>query len=108
LSNFIQITPFMHVRDIQEALAFCTETLGFEVLHRRGNYAYVVREKVGFRLLEETGEDAAPAGNRRFGYYIDVRDVDRLWWWKSGRRITPASARRNVGVKNRTVRRWTA
>ena len=62
----------MHVRDIQEALAFCTETLGFEVLHRRGNYAYVVREKVGFRLLEETGEDAAPAGNRRFGYYIDV------------------------------------
>ena len=69
----------MHVRDIQQALAFFTETLGFEVLHRHGNYAYIEREKMGFRLLEETGEDAAPPGNRRFAYYIDVSDVDQLY-----------------------------
>jgi len=79
LSNFIQITPFMHVTDIARALAFFTDTLGFKVLLRMENYAYLHRETVGFRLLEEKGPDGAPPGNRRFAYYIDVHDVDRLY-----------------------------
>jgi len=79
LSNFIQITPFMHVHDIEAALDFFTATLGFEVLFRMDNYAYIEREGVGFRLLEQHGEDGAPPGNRRFAYYIDVRDVDALY-----------------------------
>jgi len=79
LSNFIQITPFMHVPDIARALTFFTETLGFKVLLRFENYAYVHRETVGFRLLEEKGPDGAPPGNRRFAYYIDVHDLDLLY-----------------------------
>jgi len=79
LSNFIQITPFMHVTDIARALTFFTETLGFKVLLRFENYAYVHRETVGFRLLEEKGPDGAPPGNRRFAYYIDVHDLDLLY-----------------------------
>jgi len=79
LSNFIQITPFMHVTDIERSLTFFTETLGFKVLLRMANYAYLHRETVGFRLLEEKGPDGAPPGNRRFAYYIDVHDVDRLY-----------------------------
>jgi len=79
LSNFIQITPFMHVTDIERALTFFTETLGFKVLLRMSNYAYLHRETVGFRLLEQDGPDGAPPGNRRFAYYIDVHDVDRLY-----------------------------
>jgi catechol 2,3-dioxygenase-like lactoylglutathione lyase family enzyme len=78
LSNFIQITPFMIVDDIERALAFFTGILGFETKFRRDNYAYIHRETVGFRLLEEHGENAAPPGTRRFAYYIDVRDVDAL------------------------------
>src|SRR2546423_1156720 len=58
---------------------FFSETLGFETLFRAANYAYVHRETVGFRLLEQTGEDGAPSGNRRFAYYIDVHDVDLLY-----------------------------
>lgn len=42
------------------------------------DYAYVEREGVGFRLRENVGEDGAPPGNRRFAYYVDVRDVDAL------------------------------
>jgi enamine deaminase RidA (YjgF/YER057c/UK114 family)/catechol 2,3-dioxygenase-like lactoylglutathione lyase family enzyme len=76
--NFIQITPFMHVGNIERAIDFFTKTLGFEVLLRVADYAYLHRETVGFRLLEQTGVDEAPPGNRRFAYYIDVRDVDRL------------------------------
>lgn len=79
MSNFIQITPFMHVTDIERALTFFTETLGFKTLYRMDNYAYIHRETVGFRLLEEKGPDGAPPGNRRFAYYIDVHDVDSLY-----------------------------
>jgi catechol 2,3-dioxygenase-like lactoylglutathione lyase family enzyme len=79
MSNFIQITPFMHVQDIEKALAFFNKILGFETQLRMANYAYLHRETVGFRLLEEKGPDGAPPGNRRFAYYIDVRDVDQLY-----------------------------
>ena len=79
MSNFIQVTPFMHVTDIEKALAFFTGILGFETLLRVSNYAYIHRETVGFRLLEQKGPDGAPPGNRRFAYYIDVRDVDGLY-----------------------------
>ena len=74
MSNFIQVTPFMHVDDLERALAFFTGILGFETRFRVANYAYVHRETTGFRILEQTG-----AGNRRFAYYIDVRDVDGLY-----------------------------
>lgn len=79
MSNFIQITPFMHVPDIEQALAFFTGILGFETLYRQGDYAYVEREGAGIRLLQNRGDDGAPPGNRRFAYYIDVSDVDALY-----------------------------
>ena len=79
-ANFIQVTPFMHVPDIEAALAFFNDILGFKTLFRDGGYAYVHRETVGFRLLQNSGdEEGAPPGNRRFCYYIDVRDVDALY-----------------------------
>jgi catechol 2,3-dioxygenase-like lactoylglutathione lyase family enzyme len=79
MSNILQITPFIHVQDIAEALDFFNDILGFETRFRMGNYAYVQRETAGIRLMEETGPDGAPPGNRRFAYYVDVRDVDRLF-----------------------------
>jgi len=79
VSNFIQVTPFIVLRDLEGALTFFTEILGFKIEFRAANYAYVHRETVGFRLMEETGEDAAPPGTRRFAYYIDVHDVDLLY-----------------------------
>ena len=79
MANFIQVTPFMHVPDLEQALEFFTKTLGFKTLFRMNDYAYVHRETVGFRLLQNRGEDGAPPGNRRFAYYIDVDDVDRLY-----------------------------
>jgi catechol 2,3-dioxygenase-like lactoylglutathione lyase family enzyme len=77
--NFIQVTPFICVEDIEAALRFFVDILGFEPQFRMGAYAYVHRETVGFRLLEQRGPQGAPPGNRRFAYYIDVRDVDRLY-----------------------------
>jgi catechol 2,3-dioxygenase-like lactoylglutathione lyase family enzyme len=79
MSNFVQVTPFMHVDDIERAVAFFTDVLGFKTLLRSENYAYLHRETVGFRILEQKGPEGAPPGNRRFAYYIDVRDVAQLY-----------------------------
>jgi len=69
----------MHVPDIDRAIEFFVDILGFEAVFRMKDYAYVHRETVGFRLLQNHGEDGAPPGNRRFAYYVDVGDVDRLY-----------------------------
>ena len=79
MGNFLQITPFIHVPDIEVALKFFTDVLGFEVPYRISEYAYIQRETVGIRLMHGHGENAGLIGNRRFAYYIDVRDVDALY-----------------------------
>jgi hypothetical protein len=55
VSNFIQVTPFMVVDDIERALTFFTHRLGFKTLLRYPDYAYVHRETAGFRILEQKG-----------------------------------------------------
>lgn len=79
MSNFLQITPFLHVPDIDAAVTFFEDVLGFRAAFRRDDYAYVEREGVAIRMLQNHGEDGAPPGNRRFAYYVDVRDVDALY-----------------------------
>jgi catechol 2,3-dioxygenase-like lactoylglutathione lyase family enzyme len=76
--NIFQVTPFMHVPDLDEALEFMTGTLGFTVDYRETNYAYVSREGAGLRILEAERGDPFQPGNRRFAYYFDCRDVDAL------------------------------
>jgi catechol 2,3-dioxygenase-like lactoylglutathione lyase family enzyme len=78
MNNFIQITPFIFVPDIEKALEFFTEVLGFDVPYRQGSYAYIQREGVAIRLMQGEVENA-PNGDRRFAYYIDVRNVDELY-----------------------------
>jgi len=60
MSNFIQVTPFMHVEDLERAVNFFTDILGFETRLRTADYAYVHRETAGFRILEQKGADGAP------------------------------------------------
>jgi catechol 2,3-dioxygenase-like lactoylglutathione lyase family enzyme len=69
----------MHVEELEKALTFFNDILGFETQLRVRDYAYIHRETAGIRILEQKGADAAPPGTRRFAYYIDVRDVDQLY-----------------------------
>ena len=78
MTNFIQVTPFLHVRDLETALAFFVDLLGFAARYRQPDYAYVHRETVGFRLLEAAEAGVKPRGAGGFAYYIDVRDVDAV------------------------------
>lgn len=77
--NFLQTTPVMPVPDLEAALVFFRELLGWTVRVHAGGYAYVEHEGVAIRLMDHTVTDGAAPGNRRFGYYIDVRDVDALF-----------------------------
>ena len=80
MSNFIHVTPFMVVDDLNRAVSFFTDLLAFKVLYRsRHDYAYVQRETAGFRILEQKGPEGAPPGNRRFAYYIDVHNINSLY-----------------------------
>jgi hypothetical protein len=56
--NFIQVTPFMIVEDLEKALAFFVYLLDFEIQLRWPDYAYVQRETAGFRIWQQTGKDA--------------------------------------------------
>lgn len=71
------ITPFLRVPDIDGAVAFFTSTLGFTSGFRAGEYAYVHRDNVAFRLIED--DVLPPRGGGRYTSYIDVEDVDALY-----------------------------
>jgi catechol 2,3-dioxygenase-like lactoylglutathione lyase family enzyme len=80
MSNTLQITPFMHVRDLRPAITFLEEVLGFETLFRLGDeYAYLEREGAGLRVLARADAIVFPPRSGRFAYYIDVRDVDSIY-----------------------------
>ena len=73
--NTLQITPFMHVREIAPALRFFTEVLDFTVLFEAPGYAYVEREGAGIRIQAHDQPDELGVPHRGFAYYIDVRDL---------------------------------
>jgi catechol 2,3-dioxygenase-like lactoylglutathione lyase family enzyme len=78
MTKVFQITPFLHVPDLRDALAFFCDVLGFELKFREANYAYIELSGCGLRLLEEPTRKLLPDGKARVTVYIDVADVDAL------------------------------
>ncbi|HET9810630.1 MAG TPA: VOC family protein [Sphingomicrobium sp.] len=79
MSNIIQVTPFMLVPELDPAVVFMTDVLGFSVDFRQPGYVYVSREGAGLRMLEAGPGNPFQPGTRRFAYYFDCRDVDALY-----------------------------
>ena len=80
MGNTLQITPFMHVRELGPAVGFMEEVLGFRTILRIGrDYAYLEREGAGMRVLAYPDAHVFEGGRDRFAYYIDVRDVDAVY-----------------------------
>lgn len=73
-----QITPFLHVPDMNAALNLFCETLPFKLRIRDRNYAVVVYETCAIRILEEPGRILTPDGKARVSVYVDVSNVDEL------------------------------
>lgn len=77
MANLRDVTPFLRVPDIKAAITFFTDILGFKVGFEGGGYAYVWRENVAFRMIED--EALQPRGEDRYTSYVDVEDVDGLY-----------------------------
>lgn len=74
--NTYQITPFMHVIDLEEAVRFLVDVLGFTAIINDGGYAYLDREGAGLRVLgHKRDPEEVGTPHRGFAYYIDVRDI---------------------------------
>ena len=74
-----QITPFLHVPNLKEALAFFCETLPFVLTFQESNYAYIEFGGAGLRLLEDRARSLSPNEKARVSVYIDVESVDDLY-----------------------------
>lgn len=74
--NTYQITPFMHVVDVDEAVRFLVDVLGFTAVINQGGYAYLDREGAGLRVMgHKNNSQEVGTPHRGFAYYIDVRDA---------------------------------
>jgi catechol 2,3-dioxygenase-like lactoylglutathione lyase family enzyme len=79
MANVMQITPFMHVEDLDAAVDFFVKTIGFTCEYREANYAYVALEGAGIRILAHCAEDdEIGVPHRGFAYYVDVRDLEPI------------------------------
>lgn len=73
------ITPLVSVSDIDDAVQFFEEAIGFAVTVRMPGYAYIKRDTVAIRLI-----DAPPGVDmhdeaRQTACYIDVTNLDALY-----------------------------
>ena len=78
MPRLLDINPFLRCRDIDEAVSFFTDVLGFPAVNKQGDFACVSRDGVTFMLFGE-GEQLPPRGGGRYTSYIDVDDVDALY-----------------------------
>lgn len=65
------------VANLDAAVAFFTETLGFVAGFRMEGYAYLERDHVALRLLQASFDTQDPA--RQQSCYIDVENLDALY-----------------------------
>lgn len=79
MANLVQVTPLFHVPNFASALDLFTRVLGFVILFRMTNYAYLEREEVGVRILENPDRPVVDPSQARMTVYFDVRDVDLLF-----------------------------
>jgi catechol 2,3-dioxygenase-like lactoylglutathione lyase family enzyme len=79
MSNIAHITPFLLVPDLDAALDFFTNVLGFTVPFQVANYAYIALDSAGIRLLAECTATPVAPERARTTVYIDVHDVDALY-----------------------------
>lgn len=70
------ITPFLRVPDTDAAVAFFIDTLGFKLSIRSGEYAFMHRDNVALRVVEDP---LPPRRGGRYVSYVDLEDVDALW-----------------------------
>ena len=75
-----QITPFVMVRDLDRAIDFYTNILGYECTFKMDDiYAFIRRDAAPIRLLKAGDNFDLSNPLTQQSLYIDVDDVDELY-----------------------------
>ena len=72
-----QVTPFINVADLERAISFYEDYLGFECTFKMDNYAFLRSEAVVLRLLEVPFDLSIE--ERENMIYIDVNGIDAFF-----------------------------
>lgn len=78
MPKLYRVTPFLRCLNIDDAVVFFVDTLGFTLDIKVDHYARVSRDDVMF-LLYGDGVQLPPRGGGRYTSYIDVDDADALY-----------------------------
>jgi catechol 2,3-dioxygenase-like lactoylglutathione lyase family enzyme len=84
-TNFEAVTPRLPVRDVDEALTFYVEKLGFALGWKWGaptTHANVCRDSISFDLIAVPSERCGPALA-----YVQLRGIDAYYSELKGRRV---------------------
>lgn len=79
MAQLCQITPLVPVSDLNCAVNFFVDTLGFQVGFQADGYAYLTRDCVAIRLLHAGEGVDLRDPKRQQSCYIDVEGVDDLY-----------------------------
>ncbi len=74
-----QITPFVPCADLDRAIAFYRDRLGFILGFKADNYAFLKRDAAALRLIEVDADVDLTDPKRETSFYIDTTDIEALW-----------------------------
>ncbi|MEO1694499.1 MAG: VOC family protein, partial [Pseudomonadota bacterium] len=80
-AKLAQITPFLRVSDMDAAVSFYGDVLGFRDVYRihDPNYAFLKRDNAAVRLMQVDADFDLTRPEAQQVIYIDVDDIDALY-----------------------------
>jgi uncharacterized glyoxalase superfamily protein PhnB len=101
MARLTRVAPELPVEDLERALGYYEQSLGFRVAMRMADYAIVERDDVALHLFTDAGGKASPVG-----IHIFTGDLEGLIaeFEKSGANVTQPIVRKPWGNRDFRVK----
>ena len=74
-----QITPFIPVKSLDNAVDFYSKYLKFSCTFKADNYAFLRHDQIAIRIVQVDDDIDLSVPERQNSFYIDVTDIDALY-----------------------------
>ncbi|MEP2945767.1 MAG: VOC family protein [Lentilitoribacter sp.] len=74
-----QITPFIPVKSLDNAVDFYSKYLKFNCTFKADNYAFLRHDQIAIRIVQVDDDIDLSVPERQNSFYIDVTDIDPLY-----------------------------
>ena len=92
MARLARVTPMVPVADMDAAVAFYTDVLGFDCPMRTAQHCYVQRDDIALRLIAPGPDKDLDHPNAQMHCYVDVTDIDTLFAeWEPRLRAHPTA-----------------